>query len=92
MNKQDLVAVMADNADLTKAQAARALDAFEYAVGATLQDGGTIKLVGFGTFKTRARAAYVGKNPATGEPVNVPESRRVNFTAGKDLKELVNLN
>ena len=90
MNKQELIAVIADNADLTKAQAARALDAFEYAVASTLQYGETVKLVGFGTFKTSERAARTARNPKTGAEVAVPAKIHVSFVAGKGLKEAVN--
>ena len=90
MNKQELIAVIADNADLTKAQAARALDAFEDAVASTLQDGETVKLVGFGTFKTSERAARTARNPKTGAEVAVPAKTHVSFVAGKGLKEAVN--
>ena len=90
MHKQELIKVMADNADLTQVQAAKALDAFEYAVGAQLQDGESVTLRGFGTFKPIDNPARTARNPKTGEPVNVPAKRRVSFVAGKDLKEIIN--
>lgn len=90
MNKQDLVAVMAEKAELTKAEATRALEAFEYAVGATLADGGSVRLVGFGLFKPIDNAARIARNPKTGAPVDVPAKRKVSFIAGKDLKETIN--
>ena len=90
MNKQDLVAVMAQQSGLSKADTAKALNAFTETVGATIADGGTIQLVGFGTFKGNDQAARTARNPKTGEPVNVPAQRRVSFVAGKDLKDTVN--
>lgn len=90
MNKQDLVAVMANQSGLSKVDAEKALNAFQYAVGETIADGGTIKMVGFGTFKGNDQPARTARNPRTGEPVDVPATRRVSFVAGKDLKDVVN--
>lgn len=91
MNKQELIKLMAENADMTQTAAAKALDAFEYAVGSTLQMGDELKLVGFGTFKATQQPARIARNPSTGEPVEVPAKKRISFIAGKGLKEIVNL-
>ena len=91
MNKKELIKVMAENANLTLEQAAQALDGFEWAVGSTLLDGGTVKIVNFGTFKANPQPERTARNPATGESVIVPAHKRVAFIAGKGLKELVNL-
>ena len=89
MNKQDLVASMAEKAELTKKDAEKALDAFMESVSGALKKGDKIQLVGFGTFETRARAARKGRNPATGKEINIPASKAVAFKAGKQLKESV---
>lgn len=91
MNKQELIKLMAENADMTQTAAAKALDAFEYAVGSTLQMGEELQIRGFGTFKARQQPERTARNPANGEPVEVPAKKRVSFVAGKGLKEIVNL-
>lgn len=91
MNKQELIKLMAENADMTQTAAAKALDAFEYAVASTLQMGDSLQIRGFGTFKATPQPARIGRNPATGEEVEVPAKQRVSFIAGKGLKEAVNL-
>lgn len=91
MNKSELVDVMADKADLSKADAERALNAFTDAVTETLaQDNDEkITLVGFGTFSTSERAARTGRNPQTGETINIPATVVPKFKAGKSLKDAV---
>ena len=91
MNKSELVDAMADKADLSKADAERALNAFTDAVTETLaQDNDEkITLVGFGTFSTSERAARTGRNPQTGETINIPATVVPKFKAGKSLKDAV---
>ena len=90
MNKNDLVQVVADGTQLSKADAAKAVDAALDAIGAALRDGGEVRLVGFGTFSVSSRAASEGRNPRTGETIKIPASKRPKFSAGKALKDMVN--
>ena len=90
MNKSELVAHIATSAGLTKAQATAALQAFETSVIDTLANGGEVTLIGFGTFKVTDRAARTGRNPKTGEEIQIVASKVPTFKAGKALKEAVN--
>lgn len=90
MNKSQLIDKIADGADISKAAAGRALDAFVEAVTETLQEGETVSLVGFGTFSMRERAARTGRNPQTGEPIEIAAAKTPGFKAGKSLKDAVN--
>lgn len=90
MNKNELVAKVADTSDISKADAARAVDAVFGAISEGLQSGDEIRLVGFGTFSVSARAASEGRNPRTGEKIKIPASKQVKFKAGKGLKDAVN--
>lgn len=90
MNKQDLVASVADKADISKAKAAEAVDAVIDSIKASLKKGNDVRLVGFGTFTVAKRAATTGRNPRTGEPIKIPASKQPKFKAGKELKEAVN--
>tara|TARA_B100001057_G_C22564576_1_gene838658 strand:+ start:98 stop:370 length:273 start_codon:yes stop_codon:yes gene_type:complete len=90
VNKTQLVEKIADSADLSKASAGRALDAFIDAVGDTLQSGDQVALVGFGTFSVRTRAARTGRNPKTGEEIQIAEAKVPSFKAGKALKDSCN--
>lgn len=92
MNKYELVSVIAANTGLTKAAAARAVDATTHAITNTLKKGEAITLVGFGTFKLTHRAARTARNPRTGEEVNIAARKAPSFSAGKTLKLAVNLN
>ncbi len=89
MNKSDLVDAVAGSADLTKASAARAVDATLEAIGGALGNGDSVSLVGFGTFSVRHRAARDGRNPQTGAPMHIPASKVPGFKAGKGLKDKV---
>ncbi|WP_198015490.1 HU family DNA-binding protein [Marichromatium purpuratum] len=89
MNKSDLIEAMADAADISKAAAARALDAFTDSVAVTLKDGGTVSLIGFGTFSVKERAARTGRNPQTGATIEIKASKTPAFKAGKALKDAV---
>ena len=90
MTKAELVEFIAENADLTKADAARALDAVVEGVTEGLKKNGKVTLVGFGTFEAKNRAAREGRNPQTGETVQIPASVAPTFKAGKALKDKVN--
>ena len=90
MNKAQLVDKIAENADISKAAAGRALDALTDSVTAALKDGDQVALVGFGTFSVRERAARSGRNPQTGEPIQISAAKIPTFKAGKALKDAVN--
>ncbi len=90
MSKQQLVEMMASKAGLTKADAARALDAFMESVTETLKKGDKVSLVGFGTFATSKREARTGRNPRTGETVNIAARTAATFKAGAKLKDALN--
>jgi DNA-binding protein HU-beta len=90
MNKAELIDAVADSAELTKAAAGRALDAAIVAVTKALKNGDTVTLVGFGTFSVRKRAARIGRNPRTGEPLKIKASTVPGFKAGKALKDAIN--
>ncbi len=90
MNKQDLVAHVADAAGLSKADATKAVDSVIDGITDSLKRGNEVRLVGFGTFAVAKRAASKGRNPRTGEPINIPASKQPKFKAGKALKDAVN--
>lgn len=90
MNKTELIEHVANNADLSKAAAARALEATLSAVRQTLKKGGKVQLTGFGTFEVSKRAARTGRNPRTGETIKIKASKVPKFTPGKPLKDALN--
>jgi len=90
VNKSDLIDAMAASSDLSKAAAGRALDAMTDAITKALQDGDQVALVGFGTFSVKDRAARTGRNPQTGEPIQIAAAKIPGFKAGKSLKDAVN--
>ena len=90
MNKQDLVAAVADASGLSKADAGKAVEATFDAITKTLKKGGEVRLVGFGTFGVAKRKASTGRNPRTGEPMKIKASNQPKFKAGKALKDSVN--
>lgn len=90
MNKNDLVAAVASSANLSKADAARAVDAVLGNITSSLRGGNEVRLVGFGTFSVTNRAASQGRNPRTGERISIPASKVPKFKAGKALKAAVN--
>ena len=90
MNKTELIEEIAKSADLTKASAARALDAMIDAVTATLQNNDSVTLVGFGTFTVGERAARTGRDPRTKEAIQIKAAKVPKFKAGKALKDAVN--
>ncbi len=89
MNKGDLVAAMASDAEISKKAAEKALNSFTSNVTNTLKDGGRVALVGFGAFSIQERAARAGRNPQTGATIQIPASKVAKFSAGKNLKEIV---
>jgi len=92
MNKAELISAVAASADLSKASAGRALDAMVETIGRSLKDGDQVVLAGFGTFSVKDRAARTGRNPQTGEPIEIKAARMPGFKAGKALKEAVKAN
>ncbi len=90
MNKTELIAKIAEDADLTKKSAEAALNAFIGAIEGSLKKGDKVQLVGFGSFEVRKRAARKGRNPQTKEEIRIPASKAPVFKAGKALKDLVN--
>lgn len=90
MNKNDLIASVASKSGLTKADAARAVDAFCDSVTDALKKKDDVRLVGFGTFAVSHRAATTGRNPRTGETINIKASNQPKFKPGKALKDAVN--
>ena len=90
MNKTELVAAMADQAGLPKKDVEKALKAFTDVVAEELKKDGKVQLVGFGTFEVSERAAREGRNPQTGESMEISASKAPKFKAGKALKDLVN--
>ena len=89
MNKSDLVDAVASKADMSKAEAGRAVDALLGSVGDALGNGDSVSLVGFGTFSVRHRAARMGRNPQTGATMQIAASKVPGFKAGKALKDKV---
>lgn len=90
MNKSELIEAIATHADLTKVDAGKALDAICEAITAAMKKGEDVGLVGFGTFTVRAREARTGRNPSTGEAIEIAASKSVGFKPGKALKDAVN--
>ncbi|MFN3827612.1 MAG: HU family DNA-binding protein [Micavibrio sp.] len=90
MNKQDLINEVAKIADLPKNKAQEAVEAIFDSIKLTLQSGGEVRLVGFGTFTVSSRAATTGRNPRTGEEIKIAASKQPKFKAGKELKDAVN--
>lgn len=89
MNKIDLIAAVAEKTDLTRAKAGEAVDAVLAAIEGALKAREEVRLVGFGTFATAARKASTGRNPRTGETINIAAATSVRFKPGKGLKDAV---
>lgn len=89
MNKAELIEAMASKADLTKADAKKALDAFIDATTKSLKKGDRVALVGFGSFSVAKRAARTGRNPKTGQEMQIPAKKVVKFKPGADLSKTV---
>jgi DNA-binding protein HU-beta len=90
MNKSELIDAIATDSGLSKADAGRALDGFTSAVTNTLNGGDSVSMVGFGTFAVKRREARAGRNPRTGETIQIKASNNPSFKAGKALKDAVN--
>lgn len=90
MNKMDLIAAVADETELPRTKATEAVDAVFAAISGALKKGEEVRLIGFGTFAAATRKASTGRNPRTGEEMQIPESTTVRFKVGKQLKESVN--
>jgi len=90
MNKGELIEAVAAAADLTKADATKAVEAFVNSVTRALKNGEQVSIVGFGSFSVKSRAARQGRNPKTGETIDIKASRVPGFKAGKALKDAVN--
>lgn len=90
MNKQELISAIAQDAEISKADAGKALAATIDAITKAMAKGDKVQLVGFGTFEVRARAARTGKNPRTGEAIKIAASKVPAFKAGKALKDTIN--
>ena len=90
MNKTELVAAIAEQAEISKKDAEGALKAFTDVVASELKNGEKVQLVGFGTFEVSERAARTGRNPQTGEEMQIAASKAPKFKAGKALKDLIN--
>lgn len=89
MNKSELIGAIAERTGVTKKDAESVVDGFTEAVTEELQNGGKVKITGFGTFETRDRAARVGRNPQTGEEIDIPATTVPAFKPGSKLKESV---
>jgi DNA-binding protein HU-beta len=90
MNKSDLIENVAARAGLTKGEAAKAVESVVESITEALKEGQTVSLIGFGTFTVRERAARTGRNPSTGELIDIAASRAPAFKAGKSLKDALN--
>jgi DNA-binding protein HU-beta len=90
MNKAELIDAVAGQTNLPKAEATRAVDAVFDSITSALKSGGQVSLLGFGTFVVKARAARAGRNPRTGETIEIAASKVPGFKAGKALKDAVN--
>jgi DNA-binding protein HU-beta len=90
MNKDDLIGKVATTINLSRAEAAKSVDAVFSNISSSLKSGNEVRLVGFGTFLVVNRAASKGRNPRTGEPIQIPAKKVPKFRAGKGLKEIVN--
>ena len=90
MNKAEFTSAVADDAEMSKADAGRAVDAMIEEIKKALKKGDTVTLVGFGTFSVRKRAARQGRNPQTGDTIKIKASKNPAFKAGKALKDAVN--
>jgi DNA-binding protein HU-beta len=90
MNKSELIQAVAESADISKAQAGKAVDGVIESIKDALAEGDTVTLIGFGTFTVRERAARVGRNPRTGERLDIKAANVPVFKPGKALKDAVN--
>ena len=91
MNKQELIEIVAGSTGESKAATGETIDAILDAVTRAVTEGDAVQLIGFGSFSMGARAARVGRNPATGAEIQIPAAKTVKFTAGKAFKDTVNV-
>lgn len=89
MNKTDLINAVAEKSELSKKDAGKAVDAVFESIQTALKNGDKVQLIGFGNFEVRERAARKGRNPQTGEEIEIQASKQPAFKPGKDLKEAV---
>ena len=90
MNKNDIISSVAESSGLTKADAGRAVDGVFDSIASALASGDDVRIVGFGSFSVANRAASTGRNPRTGEEIQIPASKQPKFKAGAPLKSAVN--
>ncbi|WP_339673855.1 HU family DNA-binding protein [Dasania marina] len=90
MNKTELIESIANEAEITNNAAGKALDAITNTITNLLKDGDSLTLVGFGTFSVKERSARTGRNPQTGEAIEIKASKNAHFKAGKKLKDALN--
>ena len=90
MNKNDLVSAVASGTGMSKADSAKAVEGVFDAISGALSSGGDVRIVGFGTFSVANRKATTGRNPRTGQAIQIPASKQPKFKAGKGLKDAVN--
>ncbi len=90
MNKNDLVSAVAAGTGISKSDGAHAVDTMLASIAGALKDGSEVRLPGFGTFSVAHRKASEGRNPRTGEPIQIPASNQPKFKAGKTLKQALN--
>ena len=90
MNKNDLISSVADSSGMSKADAGRAVDGVFNSIASALSSGDDVRIVGFGSFVVTHRAASTGRNPRTGEEIQIPASKQPKFRAGAPLKTAVN--
>ncbi len=90
MNKNDLVSAVSGSVGISKADASKAVDSVFDNITSSLRGGNEVRLIGFGTFSVANRKATTGRNPRTGETIQIPARRQAKFKAGKALKEAVN--
>ena len=90
MNKNDLVSAVASSTGMSKSDSAKAVEGVFDAISGALSSGGDVRIVGFGTFSVVNRKATTGRNPRTGQAIQIPASKQPKFKAGKGLKDAVN--
>ena len=90
MNKNDLVSAVASSTAMSKADSVKAVEGVFDAISGALSSGGDVRIVGFGTFSVANRKATTGRNPRTGQAIQIPASKQPKFKAGKGLKDAVN--
>ena len=90
MNKNDLVSAVASSTAMSKVDSAKAVEGVFDAISGALSSGGDVRIVGFGTFSVANRKATTGRNPRTGQAIQIPASKQPKFKAGKGLKDAVN--